>query len=89
MWYLYNFFRDPGETVDLKSARPETFNQMRVAYKLFAKENGVAPLPSGYNPNRQVLLNAVSQRYGSNILVAVLVLLILLPFCFVMLRRRF
>jgi arylsulfatase/uncharacterized sulfatase len=85
---LYDIVSDPGETVDLKAARPETFDLMLAAYNVFAKENGVAPLPPGYSPNRQVLLNAVSQRYGSAILVTVIALLILLPFWFAFLRRR-
>ncbi len=89
LWYLYDIVRDPGETADLKAARPETFDLMLAAYNVFARENGVAPLPPGYNPNRQVLLNAVSKRYGTNILVTVIALLVLLPFLFVMLRRRF
>ncbi len=87
-WYLYNLTEDPGETSDLKQALPEKFAELLFAYQTFEQENGVAPLPPGYNPGRQLLLNAVSDRYGANIMVTVLMLLVLLPFAFVVWRRR-
>lgn len=87
-WYLYDIVKDPGETADLKSAQPETFERLLAAYREFEKENGVAPLPPGYNQGRQLFLNTISERLGSNILALVLTLLVLMPFGFVAWRRR-
>jgi arylsulfatase/uncharacterized sulfatase len=57
-WHLYNLAKDPGETQDLKQALPEKFIELQAAYAAWAKANGVLPMPDGYNPQRQVLINS-------------------------------
>ena len=37
---------------------PEIFEQMRAAWERYAREDGVLPMPSGYEPRRQVVINA-------------------------------
>jgi arylsulfatase/uncharacterized sulfatase len=58
-WRLFDIARDPGETRDLRSARPEDFRRLLEAYQRFEVEDGVQALPEGYTPQRQVSLNAL------------------------------
>lgn len=58
-WQLFDIARDPGETRDLRSARPEDFRRLLEAYQRFEVEDGVQALPEGYTPQRQVSLNAL------------------------------
>ena len=58
-WRLFDIARDPGETRDLRSARPEDFRRLLEAYQRFEVEDGVQTLPEGYTPQRQVSLNAL------------------------------
>ena len=79
-WRLYNIQADPGESKDLRDAMPERFSQMRQRYDAFADENGVLPVPEGYNYLLQGTLNGVHDRFGSQLVVLLLTLLVLLPF---------
>ena len=56
-WHLYDLRTDPGETRDLQLQRPREFAAMRADYDAWAKANGVLPMPEGYNPSKQVLIN--------------------------------
>lgn len=56
-WRLYDLRTDPGETRDLQLQRPQEFAAMRADYDAWATANGVLPMPEGYNPTRQVLIN--------------------------------
>lgn len=58
-WRLYNLSTDPGETKDLQKELPEQFADMQSAYAAWAKANGVLPMPDGYNPVKQVLINSI------------------------------
>ncbi|MEY2625254.1 MAG: Arylsulfatase [Pseudomonadota bacterium] len=58
-WRLFDIARDPGETRDLRSARPEDFRRLLEAYQKFEIEDGVQALPEGYTPQSQVSLNAL------------------------------
>lgn len=58
-WHLFDIVTDPGETRDLALARPDDFAAMQAAYARYAEEDGVLPMPSGYEPRRQVLINAL------------------------------
>jgi len=58
-WRLFDIARDPGETRDLRSARPEDFRRLLEAYQKFEVEDGVQALPEGYTPQSQVSLNAL------------------------------
>lgn len=58
-WHLYNLRVDPGETHDLQDIMPEQFRSMQADYAAYAKSHGVLPMPDGYSPTRQVLINSV------------------------------
>ena len=62
-WHLYDIVRDPGETRDLAAQMPEVFEQMKKDYADYARDNGVLPMPAGYDPAGQVLINAFFNVY--------------------------
>lgn len=62
-WHLFDIRQDPGETHDLRERMPAVFHAMQADYAAYAKANGVLPMPSGYEPTRQVLINALINVY--------------------------
>lgn len=78
-WHLYDLRTDPGETKDLQTALPAQFEAMQADYEAWAQANGVLPMPAGYNPVRQVLINSFVNywipTYWPQGLLALLVLL--------------
>jgi len=89
-WRLYDIVEDPGETRDLKAELPDRFQAMLTAYARFEKENQVMPIPAGYSQTGQLLINLLRDRFGSAILVALLTVLLLVPFVvYVRTRRRY
>ena len=62
-WRLFDIAADPGETQDLAAARPQDYAAMQDAWERWARDNGVLPMPDGYEPRRQVLLNALRFVY--------------------------
>ncbi len=58
-WHLYNIATDPGETRDLKDDMPELFQSLQNDYAKWAKANGVLPMPEGYDPIQQVIINSL------------------------------
>ena len=58
-WHLYNIATDPGETRDLQHDMPELFQGMQNDYAKWAKINGVLPMPEGYDPIQQVIINSL------------------------------
>ena len=58
-WHLYNIATDPGETRDLKDEMPELFQSLQNDYAKWAKANGVLPMPEGYDPIQQVIINSL------------------------------
>jgi arylsulfatase/uncharacterized sulfatase len=87
-WYLYDIVADPGEVNDLKQQMPLRFQQMLAAYEMFERNDGVLPMPSDYLQARQLLLNMLSNRFADNVLIAILTLLVLLPFFLGYRQRR-
>jgi arylsulfatase/uncharacterized sulfatase len=86
-WQLFDIARDPGETQDLRAARPADFQRLLAAYQRFEAEDGVLPLPEGYRPQRQVTINALRRVILPQLLwpaVAVSIFTIL----WVLIRRR-
>lgn len=79
-WHLYDIINDPGETTDLRESMPERFQQMLRHYEDYARDNGVLPLPENYDAAVQGVMNGVLDRFGSQILVGLLTLLVLIPF---------
>jgi hypothetical protein len=57
-WHLYDLRADPGETRDLRESLPQAFAALRADYDAYARSHGVLPMPEGYNPVRQVLINS-------------------------------
>ena len=79
-WHLYNIVEDPGETRDLAAEEPERFQRMLSAYERYARDNKVLEVPPGYDHLTQVALNTLHKRLRTPALVAMLVVLVLLPF---------
>ena len=48
-WHLYNIVTDPGEVIDLQQQMPERFQRMQADYAEYARDNGVLPMPVGYD----------------------------------------
>ena len=86
-WRLYNIVTDPGETDDLSAQQPQRFQEMLSGYETYKRENRVLSLPPGYSQMRQLFSNALQERYGANITVMILALIVLLPF-FIFYRAR-
>ncbi len=53
-WHLFNIVIDPGETKDLKEEMPERFRAMMDAYRKYAADNNVLPVPEDYDQITQV-----------------------------------
>ena len=79
-WHLYNIVTDPGESNDLSSIHPALLQRMLALYHQYEKDNGVMPTPFGFQSSRQVVFNGLQERFGTQILIAIFTLLILLPF---------
>lgn len=58
-WQLFDITNDPGETRDLRDSRVKDFERLLNYYKTFEREEGVLPLPEGYEPREQVTRNAL------------------------------
>jgi len=90
-WHLYNLQKDPGETQDLQGQLPQEFRAMQADYDNYARTHGVLPMPVGYSPSRQVIINSVVNYwwpfYGKSI-VLWSALLALGAASLIMLRRR-
>ena len=80
VWHLYNIVSDPGETEDLREEMPARFERMLQLYQEYAADNGVLPVAETYNEEFQGVFNGVRERFGHQILLALLSFLILLPF---------
>lgn len=57
-WHLYDLAQDPGETTDLASAEAARFAQMQADYAVYARAEGVLPMPAGYSAPKQIQANA-------------------------------
>ena len=79
-WHLYNIVTDPGETQDLSATMPERFELMQTLYADYAAANGVQPVPANYDATFQGVSNGIRERFGPQILLGLLTILILLPF---------
>ena len=91
LWHLYDVRNDPGETKDLQSQMPAVFTAMQADYAAYAKANGVLPMPEGYDPIRQVQINALINVYlprFKRAALPVLAGLLMLVTTFVLVRRR-
>jgi arylsulfatase A-like enzyme len=90
-WRLFDTVKDPGETRDLQHAMPEVFRAMQADYAAYAQSHGVLPMPEGYDPITQVIINAIFNVYVPRIqraAVPLLAVLVLLGALLVVWRRR-
>ena len=79
-WHLYNIVTDPGETLDLSSLEPALLQRMLGMYQQYTLDNAVLPIPAGFDHNRQIVFNGLRDRFGTQILLVILSLLVLVPF---------
>lgn len=87
-WHLYDLRTDPGETQDLRDAQPQVFARMQADYAAYARDHGVLPMPEGYNPTRQVLINSMFNYWIPAYRTPVLLVLTALVLFLVLRRRR-
>jgi arylsulfatase/uncharacterized sulfatase len=87
-WHLYDLSRDPGEVNDLQAQHPERFRQMIDDYQRYARDNGVLPMPAGYDPIEQVLINSLVNVYLPPLKRWGLPILLLVASSIYLLRRR-
>lgn len=59
-WHLFDIVADPGETTDLRRARPAAFAAMQAGYAAWARAEGVLPMPAGYSAPQQIEANAMA-----------------------------
>lgn len=79
-WHLYDIVRDPGETHDLAALEPARLQTMLSAYQRYVRENKVLEVPAGYSHTKQLLINVLHHQFKTPVLIAILTVLILLPF---------
>ena len=90
-WHLYDLRTDPGETLDLQQQRPLEFAAMKADYTAWATAQGVLPMPEGYNPVRQVMINTVFNHWiptYRNSTIAVVTGMVILGWFLIARRRR-
>jgi len=87
-WHLYDLSHDPGETTDLQAQHPELFQQMISDYEAYARDNGVLPMPEGYDPFNQVFINSIINVYLPQVKRWGIPLLLLVIAGIYLLRRR-
>ncbi len=57
-WELYDTIADPSELTDLAGQMPELVAELRAFYDVYAEEVNLVPVPEGYNPLEQTVINA-------------------------------
>jgi len=87
-WRLFDIANDPGETRDLSQERPQEYAEMLANYAEFEQQNGVLPLPAGYEPRKQVSINAFLFVYLPYMKWILALLVIALTAWWVLMRRR-
>jgi len=90
-WQLFNISADPGETQNLASAKPQLFIELKAAYVLWAKQNGVVEVRPDYDQGQVMLSKVFANRpillvYFVGGLLGVLTLFVIVPWVLV---RRF
>lgn len=58
-WRLYDIEADPGEVLDLQTRQPGKFAELQADYAAYVRDNGVLPMPEGYDYLAQGQLYAV------------------------------
>ena len=87
-WQLFNIKTDPGETNDLSAEEPARLQRMLSAYEQYVRDNKVIPVPPGYGHTKQLMINVLHQSLRTPVMVALLMLLLLLPFLVALRMKR-
>jgi len=87
-WRLYDITNDPGETRDLSRERPQDYAEMISAYARYERANGVLPMPPGYEPRKQVSINAFLFVYLPYMKWIISLIVIVLAAWWILSRRR-
>jgi len=61
-WELYNIETDPAEMRNLVEEMPELVEELIAAYEEYEAQNGVVPVPPGYDPQVQSIKNSKAGR---------------------------
>ena len=61
-WELYNLNDDPSEVHNLAKDNPAKVSELIQAYTDYEKQNGVVPVPEGYNPVEQIGKNIAAGK---------------------------
>ena len=62
---------------------PARLQNMLGLFAQFERENSVLPVAPNYDARMQVAINGLQKKFGANILVAILTLLVVVTFYFV------
>lgn len=57
-WELFDIEADPSELANLAADMPELVVEMRTFYEEWSKDVNLVPVPEGYNPLEQTVINA-------------------------------
>jgi len=94
-WHLYNIARDPGETIEVEAAEPAIFSDLLNEYQVYARQNGVLPVPIDYQQTTQAGRNIIKKRFGQPLyivsailIIVIIVIIVLLIVNIRSLRRR-
>jgi arylsulfatase A-like enzyme len=79
-WHLYNIATDPGETTDLSGVDAPRLQRMLNLYQQYEKRNDIQAMPAGFVGARQVALNGLRDRFGAQIIIGIITLIILTSF---------
>jgi arylsulfatase/uncharacterized sulfatase len=79
-WHLYNIAADPGETSDLSGVDAPRLQRMLNLYQQYEKRNDIQAMPAGFVGARQVAINGLRDRFGAQIMIGIITLIILTSF---------
>jgi arylsulfatase A-like enzyme len=79
-WHLYNIAADPGETTDLSGVDAPRLQRMLNLYQQYEKRNDIQAMPAGFVGARQVAINGLRDRFGAQIIIGIITLIILMSF---------
>ncbi len=79
-WHLFNYVTDPGEANDLKAEQPELFAELREDYRAYARDNGVLPIPEGYDQRKEVIFYTLRNNPNYAVLGTAAFLVLLFAF---------
>jgi len=81
-WHLFNIGTDPGETKDLSQEMPGRFSAMMAAYGRYVDENGVQPVPDGYDQQVELIYFSLRNHFGDHyplVLSGIFILVLMIP----------